>query len=150
MRTLFTILVGASVVAAGDPKAALMDADRAFARTTAEKGLDGWMGFMADDAAKTRRPGDKLTVGKAAIRAEDAAIFADPAKKLVWEPVDAHPFADGKSGVTSGRYKMIATDKDGKETVLSTGGYVTVWRQDKDGSWKVVFDTGSPDPPAKK
>jgi ketosteroid isomerase-like protein len=62
--------------------------------------------------------------------------------------VDAQAHADGRSGVTSGRYKVIGTVKDGKDVVLSTGGYVTVWRLEKDGTWEVVFDADSPDPPA--
>lgn len=123
----------------------LLEADRAFAKATAERGLDGWMSFMADDIAKARRPGEKLLVGKDTIRQNDERIFANPGQKLVWEPVDAHLFADGKHGVTSGRYKMVV-DENGKEKILSQGGYITWWRKEPDGTWKVIFDTGSPDP----
>ena len=123
----------------------LQEADRAFAKTTAERGLDGWLSFMADDIAKVQRPGDKFLVGMDNIRQNDARIFANPDQKLVWEPVDAHLFADGNHGVTSGRYKMVV-DEDGKERILSQGGYITWWRKQPDGTWKVIFDTGSPDP----
>ena len=129
-----------------DPKAAMMEADRAFAKATAEKGLDGWVGFMAEDVAKAGRPGEKLTIGKDAVRKADAGIFADPARRLVWEPADAHAFAGGKTGVTSGRHKVVGQDKDGKEVVYGSGGCVTWWRLEADGAWKVIFDTGSPDP----
>src|SRR4051812_957833 len=111
MRTLLALLVVVGSAVADppkpDPKTALMDADRAFAKATSERGLDGWVGFMAADVAKTRRPGEKLTVGTEAVRKADAAIFADPTKKLVWDPVDAHAYADGNTGVTSGRYKVV-------------------------------------------
>ena len=132
MHTVLLALTAAGLAGAADPpadlKAALPDADRAFAKATADKGLLGWVSFMAEDVAKTRRPGEKLTVGKEAVRKADAEIFADPTKRLVWEPVDAHAYADGKTGVTSGRYKVVSADRDGKEVVLSAGGYVTVWR----------------------
>ena len=150
MRTIVTLILLGSVATAADLKDALMAADREFAKKSAEKGLDGWMSFMSDEIVRTRRPGEKLTVGKEAVRKEDAAIFADPTRKLVWEPVDAQGFRDGKSGVTSGRYKVVGTDKDGKETILSTGGYITWWRQEGDGAWRVLFDTGSPDPATKR
>jgi hypothetical protein len=47
---------------------------------------------------------------------------------------------------------MVGTDTDGKDVVLATGGYVTIWRPEKDGKWNVIFDTSSPAPPvpAKK
>jgi ketosteroid isomerase-like protein len=35
--------------------------------------------------------------------------------------------------------------KDGKQ-VVRTGDYVTVWQKEKDGSWKIAFDTGDRDP----
>src|SRR5689334_12367684 len=92
-----------------DPKAALLDADRAFARAALDKGLDGWMGFLADDAARAPGIGAKLVAGKDAIRKLDAKLFADPKVKLTWQPTDAHLFADGKTGVTTGRYAVVAT-----------------------------------------
>ena len=143
---LFTAMV--VIVAAADPKATLMDADRAFAKAAAEKGLDGWMSFMTEDAARAPRIGAKLTTGKDAIRKLDAVLFADPKLKLVWEPTDAHLFADGKSGVTTGKYRVQAT-VGGKETESGRGAYVTWWRREADGSWKVIFDSGTPDAPAK-
>jgi ketosteroid isomerase-like protein len=37
--------------------------------------------------------------------------------------------------------------KENPEEVLATGKYVTVWRKQKDGSWKAVADIGNDDPP---
>lgn len=125
----------------------LLAADRAFAKAAAEKGLDGWMSFMAEDVAKVARPGQKILSGKEAIRKQDEPIFADPNRRLVWEPVDAHAFADGKTGLTSGRYRVVGME-DGKEKVFSTGGYITWWRKSAQHQWQVIFDTGAPDRPA--
>src|SRR5262249_51783383 len=90
-----------------DLKAELMDADRAFAKAAAEKGLDGWMSFMADDAVRVVPLGGKAHVGKAAVKELDAAMFADPKRKLVWEPTDGGAFADGKHGFTTGRFRVL-------------------------------------------
>ncbi len=149
MAMLVPILLGVALGGVpADPKAEMMAADKAFAKVTAEKGLDGWMSVMADDAAKSQRLGEKIVVGKEAIRKADATIFADPKVKLVWEPTDAHAFEGGTTGLTTGRFKVIATTADGKEEVRSTGDYVTWWRKGKDG-WKVIYDTGTPDPVKK-
>ena len=124
---------------------ALLAADRAFAKSAAERGLDGWMDFMADDAARLGTLGGKFIKGKEQIRKADVALFADPKRRLVWEPVDAHIHADHQSGLTSGRYQVISKGADGKETVLSKGAYFTGWRKQPGGQWKVIFDAGSPD-----
>jgi ketosteroid isomerase-like protein len=128
----------------------LKDADRKFAAAAGEKGLDGWMGFMAEDAVRVRKMGEKAAVGRAAVRKVDAAIFADPTKRLVWEPTDAGLFADGKTGYTTGRSQVVTTGADGKEQVVWSGAYLTWWRKEADGSWKVILDTGVSDPPAAK
>src|SRR5262245_51579004 len=132
-----------------DAKTELMDADRAFAKATAEKGIDGWMSFMADDAVRIAPLGGKAHVGKAAVRELDAAMFADPKRKLVWEPTDGGAFADGKHGFTTGRSKVLARNDKGEEEVLRTGAYVTWWRKGDDGRWKVILDTGALDQPKK-
>lgn len=132
--------------AADDAKTQLMDADRAFAKETAAKGLDGWMSVMADDAVRISPLGGKVVSGIAAVRQLDAAIFADPMKQLIWEPTDGGAFADGKHGFTTGTSKFIEKTADGKETVLSTGRYITWWRKDDKGVWKVILDTGVSEP----
>jgi ketosteroid isomerase-like protein len=146
--TAFTLT--ADPPAKTDPKAEMMAADRAYAKITAEKGLDGWIEFLSDDAAKVRKAGEKIVAGKDAIRKQDAPLFADPKRQVTWEPLDAHAFADGKSGFTSGRYKVAGKGEDGKDQVFATGGYITWWRKESDGKWKVIFDTGTPDADVKK
>ena len=128
----------------------LMAADRAFAKAATEHGLDGWMEYMADDAARIEKLGGKFIKGKEAIRKSDAALFADPQRRLVWEPVDAHIHADRQSGLTSGRYRLVKKGEDGKESVIAQGSYFTGWRKQADGKWKVTFDGGGPDAPIAK
>lgn len=133
-----------------DPEQQLLAADRAFAKATAERRLDGWMEFMAADVARLEKIGAKFIKGKEAVKKADSVLFANPKRCLVWEPVDAHHFADHKSGVTTGRYRVITQESDGKEVTLSQGAYVTGWRKEPSGQWKVIFDTGTPDIPATK
>ncbi|MFO0849434.1 MAG: DUF4440 domain-containing protein [Gemmataceae bacterium] len=129
-----------------DLKAELMAADRAFAKVTAEKGLDGWLSAFADDAVRVAPLGGKAHVGKAAVKELDAKLFADPARRLVWEPTDAGAFADPNYGFTTGRAKFLAKQADGTEQVVGTTAYVTWWRKDASGTWKVILDTGAETP----
>src|SRR5947209_18791511 len=103
-----------------DVRAEVMAADRAFARAAAETGLDGWMSFMADDAVRIAPLGGKTHMGKAAVRALDATMFADAKRKLVWEPTDGGPFADGRHGFTTGRWKMVARSDEGAEEMVQS------------------------------
>ena len=134
---------------AADPKADLMNADLAFAKAAAEKGLDGWMSVMAEDVVRVAPIGGKAVIGTKAVRELDATLFADPKKKLVWEPTDGGAFADGNHGFTTGKAKIVAAGADGTEETLWTGSYVTIWRKGADGTWKVILDTGAADPPKK-
>ena len=129
---------------AGDLAAQLMAADRAFAAATAARGLDGWMEYIAPDAVRLGRMQDPVR-GFAAIRVSDAAIFADPALRLTWDPTDAGAF-DGTHGWTVGRSQTHRRAADGSDQVVRTGRYVTIWRRAGDGRWLVVLDTGASDP----
>jgi ketosteroid isomerase-like protein len=63
-----------------------------------------------------------------------------------WQPISAEISKSGDLGYTVGSYTITRTDEKG-DLVVGTGKYLTVWRLQKDGSWKVEFDTGVPDTP---
>lgn len=123
-------------------KSALIAADRAFAKATAERRLDGWMEFYADDAVRITPLGGKATIGRKAIRELDTDLFADANTRLIWEPTDGGAYSDGKLGFTTGKAKILAKDADGKDEVKFEGAYVTLWRKEASG-WKVILDTGA-------
>jgi len=50
----------------------------------------------------------------------------------------------GDLGYTLGTWRSTRYNDAGRGHV-STGKYVTIWRKQADGSWKVVFDGGNPD-----
>ena len=52
--------------------------------------------------------------------------------------------AAGDLGYTLGTWQSTHYNEAGKGQV-TTGKYVTIWRKQADGSWKVVFDGGNPD-----
>ncbi len=126
-------------------RAELMQADRDFAKATAERGVEGWVSFFAEDGAQVPKDHD-LVVGHEAIRAFMAPTFSKPEIKLVWEPVRADVGQSGDLGYTFGRAKIMHTEPGAEPKVVARMKYVTVWKRQPDRSWKVVIDVGNEDP----
>jgi ketosteroid isomerase-like protein len=104
-------------------------ADRMFAAETARLGIDGWVAAFDPEGAMMRR-GNRIQ-GATAIRAAMSDALAHG--KLAWAPV-----ASGREGMLG--YTVGKATYTGDESWQSS--YVTIWRQQPDGSWKVLFDTG--------
>ncbi len=73
-----------------------------------------------------------------------APAFADTTFRLTWQPTMAFASAAGDLGYTLGIWQSRHYNDAGQGQV-TTGKYVTIWRKQADGSWKVVFDGGNPD-----
>ena len=127
-------------------QAQLMEADRAFAAATAARGLEGWMDAYASDAARLALGGPAVR-GLGAIREADAGLFADTQRRLIWEPTEAGIFEDGRHGFTTGTSAFVLLEGEAVADTLSTGRYITFWRREADGTWKIILDTGVTDPP---
>jgi ketosteroid isomerase-like protein len=137
------ILAAISVAADRDPNV-LMQAERAFAKATAERGVDGWMEYMAPNAVELSA---EPLVGLDQIRAGMTKQFKLPGFKISWDPTKAEFLGQGDVGYAVGRYEVRFTNQDGKPQI-EKGSYLTTWQKQRDGSWKVVSDIGSPDPPS--
>lgn len=118
----------------------LFAADRAFARDTAARGLDGWLAWLTEDAARVPLGGSEVPRGKAAIAASDGPSFAPGSPELRWDPTAAGLFADGVTGYTTGRYEVVTAAGE----VVARGAYVSLWRREH-GEWRVFLDTGASD-----
>jgi ketosteroid isomerase-like protein len=65
---------------------------------------------------------------------------------LTWEPSFVDVAASGDLGYSWGRYTLTLPNvKKGAAPVIQMGTYVTIWRHQPDGSWKVVLDGGNAD-----
>jgi ketosteroid isomerase-like protein len=126
-------------------RTALLDADRAFEQATQSHGLEGWVGAFAEDGIMVPPSGPLPAGGAKPIREVMAPAFAQKGYTLHWTPERADVAQSGDLGFTIGTYEQHIPGKDGKVTVL-TGRYVTIWRKQADGSWKVLVDVGSENP----
>jgi uncharacterized protein (TIGR02246 family) len=123
----------------------LLAADRAFAHDTLERGIEGWMDGFTEDG--TMLPaGEPLARGKAAIREVMEGFFRDPGVRLEWDPDRAQVSASGDLGYTLGHTTVAKVGPSGGELVLAKLKYMTVWKRQADGHWKVAATVGTADP----
>lgn len=135
------LLAAAYLLGKQDAKSAIQQADLDFCKAARERRLDGWMSFWAPDAT-LMAPGQPPLKDPEKLRAHYAKSFADPNFSIDWRPVIADAAQSGDLGYTIGTAEIHFTGKDGKiET--RPGKYLTVWKKQKDGSWKVVADLGN-------
>lgn len=134
---LFLLL--ATTLFAATPEQQLLQTDREFARATKAKRADGLISYFADEAVVPKNP---PLAGKFAIGDYYQKVFSVPDFSLTWVPTKAEVFTGGKLGYTVGKYVAKFKDKSGKR-MEQDGTYITVWKKQDDGSWKVIEDTGS-------
>jgi len=118
-----------------------------FMKAAADKGSSGYMSYYADEAVEVPN-GAPVIVGKAEI-AKGMEFLDNKDNRLEWSPIGADISGSGDLGYTYGNYQFHSTDKDGKPLV-EHGKYTSIWKLQKDGSWKVVLDMGNASPDPKK
>jgi len=69
--------------------------------------------------------------------------------ELSWTPVKVEVARSGDLAYSWGKGKVSMKDKKGKVTE-TTDKYVSVWKKQADGGWKIAVDTMIPDPPVAK
>ncbi len=145
------VLAGArgSARAGASAGTVLLEADRAFDGATAARGEAGFASFLSDDMT-TIRADQPIVRGKDAFLEGWKSLLTTPGLSLRWQPQLARISEDGTLGFTVGTY-TTTRNENGAARVVGTGKYVTIWRKQPDGTWKVIFDSGVSDtPPASR
>lgn len=124
-------------------KIILYDLEARFAKDVLERGGAGFAAWFADDGVALGNGAAPL-VGKVAIA--KSANWSPKDYQLTWTPSDALMGPSGDMGYTWGHYEGRSKDANGNP-VMTGGRYITVWRKQPDGSWKVVLDAGANDAP---
>jgi ketosteroid isomerase-like protein len=122
-------------------RSALLAEDARFDAAVAAHGVDAWIAEFASDTAIW--DGAKLVHDRELYRTKMGPLLSKPGNALRWQPEWAE--AQGDLGYTTGKWQLHALGADGQDQVKATGKYVTVWRRQPDGTWKVVFDMGNDD-----
>jgi ketosteroid isomerase-like protein len=137
---LLVLLAGCTSTPAAAPNpSVLMQADRAFAADVAGGGADAWAAWFAEDGAMIQEGAGEIR-GRDAIRSA-VAYLDQPGPSLTWAPTRADIAASGDLGWTTGTWE-VRSSPDAAPS--GRGLYVSIWRKQPDGSWKVVMDLGNP------
>ena len=131
-------LLLASVVAGCAPtanveeeRAKLLAVDREWSESATD--IEKFLSYFAPDAS-AYSPGMPVATGSAAIREAFTALSSSPGFSISWKATKADVGAGGDVGYTAGTYTM------GMAGATEAGKYVTVWKKQADGSWKVAED----------
>lgn len=137
---LMTLLAVPLPVAAESARDQVWAAELAFARSMAQRNLDAFAEFIADDAVFFS--GTTALRGKRAVVEAWSAYFSAPDAPFSWEPDQVEVLASGTLALSTGPVRDPA------------GGVIarfnSIWRLEAPNRWRVVFDKGSPPSPGPR
>jgi ketosteroid isomerase-like protein len=114
-------------------RAEVFAAERAFARSMAERDFAAFGRYVAEDCVFFA---DTPLRGRDAVLAAWKPLFDGALAPFSWEPDQVEVLASGDLALSTGLVK------DPTGTV--TARFNTIWQRQPDGRWLVVFDKGGP------
>lgn len=121
----------------------LFQLEAQFAKDTARGGGKAFASWFAEDAV-TLSNREAPVIGRTAIAAQ--TTWTPEQYQLTWTPQSGQMSSAGDMGYTWGHYEGHAKDRSGN-AVTTSGRYMTIWKKQKDGSWKVALDSSNEEPP---
>jgi hypothetical protein len=127
---------------------AIEDSEHHFAEASSARGVGGWVDWFDEHGAQWdegEHEGEgKRIEGKAAIKEYMTPLLSRPSFRLEWKPIISALAPGGALGYTVGTWEGVVLGEGGQRVVKRHGAFVTVWKRQADGSWRVLFDTGDP------
>jgi uncharacterized protein (TIGR02246 family) len=125
---------------------AIRELERAAREAAEAKDLEKYVSFYADDAVLFW-PGAPMVTGRAAIREFMRAFLSMPAFALSFTTAAVEVSGAGDLAYSYGTNRVTLVAPDGRR-MNDRGKYLTVYRKQPDGTWRVVADIGNSDLPA--
>ena len=107
----------------------------AFAESMADRDLATFRSFLAEDTVFFGR-GDVTMRGKAAVEAVWKRYFEGAEAPFSWAPETVEVLDSGDIAFSSGPVRSPEGER--------SGTFNSVWRRERDGRWRIVFDKGCP------
>jgi uncharacterized protein (TIGR02246 family) len=117
---------------------AILAASAGWSKAAQSKDLEKSLTFFADNAIMLS-PNSPAVQGKENIRKGWQQMLALPGTGLSFSAARVEVARSGDLAWEYGTYEFATSDKTGK-TATEKGTYVTVWKKQPDGAWKVVGD----------
>jgi len=121
--------------------------EAAWLQDTALKDPAKFASYYADDAL-VLSPNAPLIAGKDKIQAGLTTLMADPNFALTFHSTRVEASTGGDFVYTIGAYSRTVSDPKDKRPVTDKGNYLTVWKKQADGNWKVATDMDNSELPA--
>jgi ketosteroid isomerase-like protein len=119
----------------------LMEADAAFARAAEDLGAaDAFHNYLSADALLLL-PGEMPIKGNDAIKVH---LLVNPPGVFVFRLREADASEEGSLGFTWGTYECRPTEPQTSRNRF--GKYLTIWKKQPDGSWKIQVHSQSSNP----
>lgn len=118
-------------------KKEILKAEQEFKKMAAEKGIAEAFVFYADENAVIKRANDSLVIGRESIKKYYENQKTSNAT-VEWAPDFIDVSDDGTMGYTYGKYIWTITDSTGSKEFK--GIFHTVWKKQKNGEWRYVWD----------
>lgn len=115
-------------------RAEVFAAERAFARSLADRDFAGFGRYVAEDSVFFS--GNAPLRGREAVLAAWKPFFEGPSPPFSWEPDQIEVLESGELALSTGLVKN-------PEGVVSAR-FNSIWQRQSDGRWLVVFDKGGP------
>jgi ketosteroid isomerase-like protein len=137
---LLLSVVNAGAQSPGAAQAEVFAAERAFARSMAERDFAAFGRHIADDTRFFG--GGSVLRGKAAVLAGWKAYFDGPQAPFSWDPDQVEVLDAGQLALSTG---LVRSPKG-----EVTARFTSIWQRQADGRWLVIFDKGGPAEPGAK
>ena len=131
------MLLGCAVVTPRPPAADLQrqvtDAERAFAKTMADRDYAAFAAFLSDETI--------FFAGATPLRGKQQVVdawkrfYTEPAAPFSWQPEVVEVLDSGTLALSTGPVR----DPQGK--VFAT--FYSIWRWEAPGTWRIIFDKGN-------
>lgn len=126
-------LANAQSASPADLKRQVMETERAFAKTMADRNHAAFVSFLASETVFFSGP--QPLRGKDQVAQWWKRFYESKEAPFSWEPGDVEVLDSGNLALSSGPVR----DPSGK--IVST--FTSIWRQEAPGTWRIIFDKGN-------
>jgi ketosteroid isomerase-like protein len=124
----------AAMSAPDSPQQQVFAAERAFAKSMADRDVSAFASHVSDEAIFFN--GSGVLHGKQEVLAAWSPFFKGKTAPFSWEPDRVEVLQSGTLALSTG----LVRDPKG----IIVGRFNSIWRREAPGVWRVVFDKGSP------
>jgi ketosteroid isomerase-like protein len=126
--------VGGSAEEVNSAQQEVFAAERAFAKSMADRDFEAFGRYVADDTIFFG--GKDVQRGKSEVLAAWSGFFEGEQAPFSWEPDGVEVLSSGELALSTGPVR----NPEGKVVAR----FNSIWRREAPGTWRVVFDKGSP------